>query len=253
MAVKNSLLDDQLVEKSNGVYKFDPAAIRVGLIAGIGGMLLFGTLGILAGKDENFSSRSWILYLLPSLGFIFVLSHIAKLSGRTLHISTDRISVQDKRGNEIGSLPWVEFANLSERRKMAQLALWDKSGTRRLLIDLQFENFNLIRSRILGEYAKVFTLKPLPIVFQSANSFLFESFVLAVGAAFFVWGSWRTLQQGQTGASIVFFCFVILALLSFLKLYPQLGGLPGYLKIELSCGVFSRRKSFTGRILRALR
>jgi len=41
---------------------------------------------------------------------------------------------------------------------MAQLALWDKSGARRVLIDQQYQNFAAIRDRVLAEYAKAFTL-----------------------------------------------------------------------------------------------
>jgi hypothetical protein len=50
---------------------------------------------------------------------------------------------------------------------MAQLALWDRSGVRRTMVDQQFENFAALRSRILTEYAKVFELFEGRIVLRS--------------------------------------------------------------------------------------
>jgi len=107
---------------------------------------------------------------------------------------------------------------------MAQLALWDKSGTRRVLVDQQFENFAVIRSRILTEYAKVFALKALPIEFRNSSPLLLESFVFGSVAAFCSWGSWSTYQQGQAGLSVILLCFAVASLLSLLNLYPRIAG-----------------------------
>jgi len=209
---------------ANGVYKFDPSVIRVGLIAGVVGLLFFGSLGVAAEREENFAPGLWLVGLVLSLACIPYLAHVMRLSGRTLQVSDSGISVHDNRGNEIGSLKWVELAKVTERRKMAQLALWDKSGARRVLVDQQFENFSAIRSRILAEYAKAFTLKPLPIEFRHPRPLLYESFVYATGAAFLAWGSWSTFRQNQRGLSVVFLCFMIAAVLSLLNLYPQMRG-----------------------------
>ena len=129
-----------------------------------------------------------------------------------------------------GSLHWVELARVTERRRMAQLALWDKSGTRRVLVDQQFENFAVIRSRILTEYAKVFALKPLPIEFRNSSPLLLESFVFGSVAAFCSWGSWSTYQQGQAGLSVILLCFAVH---------------PSCLEIESSYAPFSKQKTST--------
>jgi hypothetical protein len=107
---------------------------------------------------------------------------------------------------------------------MAQLALWDKSGTRRVLIDQQYQNFAPIRQRILAEYAKAFTLKPLPIEFQRSNPVTYESVVFAMFSAFFGWIAWIAFQQGQRVAGAFFLCFVAASLVSLLNLYPRMRG-----------------------------
>jgi hypothetical protein len=218
--------DNQLTEKDdgNGEYKFDPNAARLGLVVGTAGLLLFGSLGIVSGVQEGFASKGPIMSLLVCLGLIGALIHIARLSGRNLRVNDDGIVVRDKQGNQIGSLHWVELARVTERRRMAQLALWDKSGARRVLVDQQFENFAVIRSKILAEYAKVFALKPLPIKFQNQNPLLFESFVLGLFAAVCGWATWATYQQGQRGLSVFFLCFSVASLVSLLNLYPQIAG-----------------------------
>jgi hypothetical protein len=159
-----------------------------------------------------------------SLGSAFVIAHMLKISGRTLQISSDQISLHDKHGNEVNSLRWTELARVSERRKMAQLALWDNAGTRRLLVDQQFENFSLIRSRILGEYAKVFTPKPLPMELASSSSLSFEKILFALIVALFSCVSVLASRQRQMAASVILSFFAILALYSFLKLFPRIAG-----------------------------
>ena len=211
-------------DNSNGEYSFDPNAVRVGLVAATIGLLLFGSLGIWAGVQEGFTSKGPIMSLVLCLGLIGALIHIARLSGRSLQISDDGILVRDKQGDQIGSLHWVELARVTERRRMAQLALWDKSGARRVLVDQQFENFAVIRSRILTEYAKVFALKTLPIEFRNSSPLLLESFVFGSFAALCSWGWWSTYQQGQTGLSVILLCFAVASLLSLLHLYPRIAG-----------------------------
>ncbi len=168
--------------------------------------------------------------LILCLGLIGALIHIARLSGRNLQISDDGILVRDKQGNQIGGLHWVELTRVTERRRMAQLALWDKSGARRVLVDQQFENFAVIRSRILTEYAKVFALKALPIEFRNSSPLLLESFVFGSFAAFCSWGWWSTYQQGQTGLSVILLCFAVH---------------PSCLEIESSYAPFSKQKTST--------
>ena len=205
----------------NGVYKFDSGVIWIGLIAGSIGLLLFGGLGIAAAKQ---GSKSAVLCLPISLLLVAFLTHIGKLSGRSLQVSDEGVSVRDKRGNQIGSLHWMELGKVTERRKMAQLALWDKSGARRVLIDQQYQNFAAIRHRILAEYEKVFTLKPLPIEFQRSNPVMYESVIFAMFSALFGWVAWIALQQGQRVACAFCLCFAAASLVSLLNLYPQMRG-----------------------------
>jgi hypothetical protein len=159
-----------------------------------------------------------------SLLLVAFLAHIGRLSGRSLQVSDEGVSVQNKKGNQIGSLHWIELGRVTERRKMAQLALWDKSGARRVLIDQQYQNFAAIRYRVLAEYAKAFTLKPLPIKFQRSNPVTYESVIFAMGAGLFGWVAWMALQQGQRVAGAFFLCFVAASLVSLLNLYPQMRG-----------------------------
>jgi hypothetical protein len=211
-------------DSSNGEYEFDPNAVRIGLVAATIGILLFGSLGIWVGAQEGFTSIAPMLVLALCLALVAALVHIGRLSGRNLKVSDEGISVQDKHGNQIGSLHWVELAKVTERRRMAQLALWDKSGARRVLVDQQFQNYAVIRSRILAEYAKVFVLKPLPIEFRNPSPLLLESLVFGFFAAFSSWGAWDTYRHGQTGLSVILFCFAVFGVVSLLNLYPQIAG-----------------------------
>src|SRR5216683_2301915 len=130
----------------NGVYQFDSGVIWLDLIAGNIGLLLCVGLGIAAAKE---GSALAVLCLLVSVLLIAFLVHVGSLSGRSLQVSNEGVSVRDKKGNQIGSIHWIELGRVTERRKMAQLALWDKSGVRRVLIDQQYQNFATIRLRIL--------------------------------------------------------------------------------------------------------
>lgn len=205
----------------NGVYKFESGVIWTGLIAGSIGLLLFVGLGIAAATQ---GSKSAVLCVPISLLLVAVIAHIGRLSGRCLQVSDEGVWVRDKRGNQIGSLQWKELGKVTERRKMAQLALWDKNGARRVLIDQQYQKFAAIRSRILAEYANTFTLKPLPIEFQRANPVMYESVIFAMSSALFGWVAWMAFQQGQRVVSTFFLCFVAASLISLLNLYPQLRG-----------------------------
>jgi hypothetical protein len=205
----------------NGVYKFDSEVIWTGLIAASMGLLLSVGLGIAAATQ---GSKSAVLCLLISVLLVALLAHIGRLSGRSLQVSDEGVSVLDKKGNQIGGLDWRELGKVTERRKMAQLALWDRNGARRVLIDQQYENFAAIRSRVLAEYANAFTLKPLPIEFQRSNSVMYESVIFAVSSALFGWVAWMAFQQGQRIASAFFLCFAAASLFSLLNLYPQLRG-----------------------------
>lgn len=224
MIANNSLLTDHLVKETNRAYKFESGTIKLGVGGGIVALLLFGAAGILSGQKGHLPSVAAVVFLLMSVGCAFAIAHMLRISGRTLQISTDGISLHDKRGNEISSLRWSELARVTERRKMAQLALWDQAGTRRLLVDQQFENFSLLRSRILGEYAKVFATKPLPIEFGSSGSLSFERILLTLSVALFSWVSWRAFQQGQMASAIICLIFSILALFSLLQQFPRIAG-----------------------------
>src|SRR5215467_3532507 len=133
------------------IYKFDSGAIWMGLTAGSTGLLLFVGLGIAAAKQ---GSKSAVLCLPISLLLLAFLIHIERLSGRSLQVGDEGVSVRDKKGNQIGRIYWTELGRVTERRKMAQLGLWDKSGARRVLIDQQYQNFAAIRQRVFAEYAK---------------------------------------------------------------------------------------------------
>lgn len=205
----------------NGVYEFERGVIWIGLIAGGIGLLLCLGLGIVAAKQ---GSKSGLLCLPISFLLLAFLVHIGRLSGRSLLINDEGCSIRDKTGNPIGDLRWAELGSVTERRNMAQLALWDRSGSRRVLIDQQYENFDAIRSKVLAEYSKAFTLKPLPITFQRSNPLTYESVIFALVSALFSWVAWMSFKQGQRGAGIIFLCFAAASLVSLLKLFPQING-----------------------------
>jgi hypothetical protein len=208
----------------NRTYKFDRRTTQICMVVAFLGVALFGFMGIAGGRQEGFGSMSSVIGLLFSLGCVALLVYLARLFGRTLQISDDGVSVRSKSGEAIGDLRWEELGHVSERRTMAQLALWDKLGRRRVLIDQQFENFGAIRSRVLAEYAKVFILKPFPIELRNPNLLTFNSVILTICAAFFAGISWIAFAQGQEGPGMILLGFLILILLSILNLYPQLGG-----------------------------
>jgi hypothetical protein len=205
----------------NGIYKFDSGVIWTGLVAGSIGLLLCLGLGIVAAKQ---ASRSALLCLPVAVLLLFFVAHVGRLSGRSLQINDDGCSVRDKNGNLVGEIHWTELGNVTERRKMAQIALWDKSGTRRVLIDQQYQNFDAIRSKVLAEYAKAFRLKPLPITFERSSPAVYESVIFGLFTALACWLAWIAFRQGQQGAGTLFLCFAAASLVSLLNLFPQLHG-----------------------------
>lgn len=65
-----SPIEQEARNAANGVYEFDPATIRVGLIAVVVGLLLFGGLGIVASRDKNLSAIDLIFCLLFVTGLL---------------------------------------------------------------------------------------------------------------------------------------------------------------------------------------
>lgn len=223
------MADNQIsnVSDSDGEYKFDQNMVRLGVGATVVCILLFGSLGIVSGVQEGLTWRGSLIWLVACLVLSFAGFHISRLSGRTVRISGDGVWVRDKHGHEIGSIHWVELARVTERRRMAQLALWDKSGVRRVLVDQQYENFALIRSRLLAEYAKAFVSKPLPIEFQNPSPMLLETFLLGLFAMFCAFGTWSTYHQGHLGLSICLLSFAAVGFISLLNLHPRIAGPSG--------------------------
>ena len=171
--------------------------------------------GIVLFRREHIHPTFPVICLLLLLGCIATFWQTVRLSGRTVSLDDEGIAIANKQGQTIESTLWTELASVTERRKMAQLALWDRSGVRRVLVDQQFEKFNLIRSRILAEYAESFTLKPFPIKFCTSFTLRYETIVFALCAAGCVWAS---------KYNIIFAFFAVFFLINVLSLYPQLRG-----------------------------
>jgi len=218
---------------SNGEYRFDQNMVRLGIGATTVGLLLFGSLGVVAGLQEGFLSKGPVISVFACLALFGAAIHISRHSGRTLRMTDDGILISDKHGTQICGLHWVELARVTERRRMAQLALWDKSGTRRVLVDQQYEKFALIRARILAEYAKVFSLKPLPIEFQNPSPMLLETLLFGLVGVFCAFGTWSTFRQGQLGLSVCFLSFATIYFVYLLNLYPRIAGPSGLFGDEL--------------------
>jgi hypothetical protein len=218
---------------SNGEFKFERNMVRLGVGAGILGVLLFASLGIVSGTQEGFSSTGPLGSLIACLVFLGAAIHISRRSGRTLRISDDGICILDKNQNEISNLHWVELARVTERRRMAQLALWDKAGTLRVLVDQQYEKFALVRARVLAEYAKVFALPPPPVEFRNGNPLMLETFVSGIFAAFSGFGAWSTYHQGQFGLTVVLLAFAVLSFGYLLNLHPRIAGPSGLFDDQL--------------------
>lgn len=207
----------------NGLYRFDSTSIWTGGI--------FAAIGFVMGLIATATaSRSPAPVLMLCIGIIFSVAAIAslfhffKLSGRVLQITDDGICVRDRSGNEIGSIRWSELGNVTERRRMVQLALWDRTGARRVLVDGQYENFDLVRARILDEYSRNWTPKALPMEFRGGSLFCPEAVVMGAGAVLMSWVGWSAWRQEQLATSIWLFCFAAFFAVGCLNLYPQLRG-----------------------------
>jgi len=207
----------------NGLYRFDSTSIwMAGTFAAIGFVM-----GLVITATASQSPAPVLVLctgIILSVAAIASLFHFFKLSGRVLQLSNDGISIRGRSGNEIGSIRWSELGNVTERRKMVQLALWDRTGARRVLVDGQYENFDLIRSRILDEYARTWTPKTLPMEFRSTKLFCAEAVVIGAGAVLMSWGGWSSWRQEQLATSIGLFCFAAFCVVGCLNLYPQLRG-----------------------------
>ena len=210
---------------SNRVYKFNRGYKWLILVAGsLGFLLIFGLLVGAQSRHENLSPGLMSLAVLELAGFLAAIVYVERRSSRTLQISDEGIFVRDGRGDEIGGIRWIELGRVSERRVMGRLVLWDQGKTQRVVIDQQFEPSAEIRSRILDEYTKVFTPRPLPVEFRSSHLLNTQSVLVGLATAFFLSMTWMANQQNAKGPALVFVAFTILSLISFLSLYPQLRG-----------------------------
>jgi hypothetical protein len=210
---------------SDGIYKFNRGYKWLILVAGsLFILLIVGSLILASIRHETLSLKLIALAVLELAGVIAAMFYVEGRSQRTLQIDDEGIFVRDSRGNEIRGIRWIELSRVGEGRAMGRLALWDRSGTRRVLVDQQFEPFTAIRSRILDEYAKVFTPRPLPMEFRPSHWLNAQSVLIGSGVAFFVWAAYKADQDHARGPAMLLAGFAILSLVALLNLYPQLRG-----------------------------
>jgi hypothetical protein len=187
-------------------------------------MLFSSVVSFLAAKERHFAPGLWILLLGFSAICVYYLANITIASGQTLEINDVGIFLRDKDQREIQGLRWEEFAKVTERRRLGQLALWDRAGTRRILVDQYFEKFALIRPRVLDEYAKRFQPGCLPISFRTELVLYYETVIYALALVFWGWIARASYYQGEPVASLFFIGFMIPTFYCLLNLYPQLRG-----------------------------
>jgi hypothetical protein len=209
---------------TNGVYKFNRGYKWLILVAGSLGVLLIGSSLTVGSIRHELSSRLVALGIVELAAFVAAMVYILRRSKRVVQINDEGIFIRDGQGNEISGIRWIELGRVSERRIMGRLALWDQSGTRRVLVDQQFEPFTTIRARILDEYARVFTPRPLPLEFRSSHPFNSQSIFMALGTAFFTGAAWKANEANARRPAIVLGAFAVLALISLLSMFPQLRG-----------------------------
>jgi hypothetical protein len=90
--------------------------------------------------------------------------HILKISGSVLEISGLGIRRRENDGSET-FIAWQDMGALKDRDFMQQLAVHDRAGIKRLLLDYQFEGFDLISARLLAEREK-YVQYAFPAVFK---------------------------------------------------------------------------------------
>jgi ubiquinone/menaquinone biosynthesis C-methylase UbiE len=66
-------------------------------------------------------SKSAVLCLPISLVLVAFLAHIGRLSGRSLQVGDEGVAVRDKKGNQIGSIHWIELSLVPETYDVAEL------------------------------------------------------------------------------------------------------------------------------------
>lgn len=208
---------------NGGIYVFDSGAFWVGLTAATLLGIAFAGGAIALFKQEHKLSALLVGCALLSLGGIAAALHIFRFRDRIVEVTDEGIFVRDRHGKQIEGIHWVELGRVTERRKMAQIVLWDKLGARRVRVDQQYRNFKHIRSTILDEYSQRFTPPPLPFEFQGSplwyDTFLYATF--AVGAG---WISQVAYRQHQPVSGFIFLILSSVMLLSILRLSPQLLG-----------------------------
>jgi hypothetical protein len=219
-----TLTREQPYAGSNGIFKFDRGYKWLIFVVGSADVLLIGGALSVGSIRHELNPRLAALAIVELVAFVAAMVYVARRSRRELQITDDGIFIRDGRGNEISGIRWIELGRVSERRVMGRLVLWDQGGIRRLLVDQQFRPYTTIRARILDEYARVFTPKPLPVEFRSSHPFNSQSILMALSTAFLVWAAWKANQDNARGPALLLAGFAILSVTSFLSLYPQLRG-----------------------------
>lgn len=220
---ETTLAREQPYAGANGVYKFDRGYKWLILVVGSLDVLLIGGALAVGSIRHELSPRLIALGVVELAAFVAAMIYVLRRSKRALQINDEAVFI-DVQGNEISGIRWIELGRVSERRVMGRLALWDQNGTLRVLVDQQFEPFRPIRARILDEYAKVFTPRPLPMEFRPSHWLNAQSLLMGSGVAFFVWAAWKANQDNARGPAMFLAGFAILSLIALLSLYPQLRG-----------------------------
>ena len=239
---------------SNGTYKFNEGYKWLLLI--VGTVILLGLLGpviLSTANQEPLSSSLVAIAVLGSVGLIAGMVPTLKRSRLTIEIKDEGIFVHNTQGDEVGGLRWTELAEVTATHKMTQLVLWDSAKNRRVIVDRNFQSFPRIRERILNEYAKVFTVAPLPMEFRRSNFWTGDEIACVGAGAVMGWVSLSISRNNQPGSGVFLFClFEIAICLHFLSINPQVFGASQLFDDRIELNALFRKKTLYKNEIKAV-
>jgi YD repeat-containing protein len=196
----------QVEPSSNATFFRLPTSLRVILIIGVLAFLGFTGLGIALFFSHERIDPIILMFSTAVCGFFGVVTLQA------LRRSRDQVAVDD---NGMWYLPrvvaptfigWNEIGEVQGREIMKRLVITDTTGTRRIRVEYQLDDFDRLRELILARTAARRMQLPNANVFHRNylnRRFLAASLVLVIGLAYF----WA--RQGP-GASLVLLAFALI-------------------------------------------
>lgn len=157
---------DNMTDSAPGQFKMNGRLMVISMI-----FVIFLAIGFMAvawlvyRTGKSGTEKVWVpagMAVLAALSLLYA-RHLYRISKSVIEITSAGISRKEADGL-LTNIQWGEIGRILERGFMQQLAIADRPGSKKVLIDYQFDGYDVIRKRVFDEYEKRMTVT-YPVVF----------------------------------------------------------------------------------------